>query len=128
MQKWETLIVEEEEKPYNIRHRCYYFSKEIVEFIRNTKYDWVYRSMFDQLLRSATSIGANVVEGKGGSSKREFINFLNIALKSANETKYWLCLIRDTMDADKIAIDRLLKEANAISKIVGTIVVRSKQQ
>jgi four helix bundle protein len=128
MQKWETLIVEEEEKPYNIRHRCYYFSKEIVEFIRNTKYDWVYRSMFDQLLRSATSIGANVVEGKGGSSKREFINFLNIALKSANETKYWLCLIRDTMDADKIAIDRLLKEANAISKIVGAIVVRSKQQ
>ena len=128
MQNWETLIVEEDEKAYNIRHRCFHFSKEVVEFIRNTKYEWVYKSMFDQLLRSATSIGSNVVEGGAGSSKREFINFLNIALKSANETKYWLCLIRDTMDADKIVIDRLLKEANAISKIIGAIVVKSKQQ
>jgi four helix bundle protein len=128
MQKREPLIVEEEEKPYNIKHRCFHFSKEVIKFISNTKYEWVYKSMFDQLLRSATSIGANVVEGGAGSSKREFINFLNIALKSANETKYWLCLIRDTLDVDKIAIDHLLKEANAISKIVGAIVVRAKQQ
>ena len=44
--------------------------------------------MTDQLLRSATSIGANVVEAKSASSKRDFIKFYEIALKSANETKY----------------------------------------
>ncbi|MGV3510007.1 MAG: four helix bundle protein [Sphingobacteriaceae bacterium] len=41
--------------------------------------------------KSATSIGANVVEGKSGSSRKDFRNFYTIALKSANETKYWIC-------------------------------------
>ncbi|PZR27603.1 MAG: hypothetical protein DI535_09900 [Citrobacter freundii] len=50
------------------------------------------------MVRSTTSIGANVIEGRAGSSKRDWKKFQVIALKSANETKYWLCLIRDTMD------------------------------
>jgi len=98
MQNWESLIVEESEKPYNIRHRCFFFSRDVIDFVKRTKYDWIYRSMFDQLIRSATSIGANIVEGRAGSSKNDFINFIVIALKSANETKYWLCLIRDTLE------------------------------
>jgi len=55
----------EDAKPYNIRHRCFYFSKEVILFIKKVKYDRIYLSMFDQLIRSATSIGANVIEGKG---------------------------------------------------------------
>jgi four helix bundle protein len=68
-----------------------------VQFISTAKYDRIYFSIFDQLLRSGTSIGANIVEGKAGSSTKDFRNFYTIALKSANETKYWLCLIRDTI-------------------------------
>ena len=60
-----------------------------MQFINETKYERIHFSIFDQLLRSATSIGANVVEGGSGSTKRDFINFFHIALKSANETKYW---------------------------------------
>ncbi|WP_158534931.1 four helix bundle protein [Mucilaginibacter hurinus] len=74
------------EKPYDIKHRCYQFSKEIVLFVSTAKYERIYFSIFDQLLRSATSIGANIVEGKSGSSLKDFRNFYTIALKSSNET------------------------------------------
>jgi four helix bundle protein len=67
-----------------------------------------------------------VVEGRAGSSKKDWKNFYVIALKSANETKYWLCLIRDTMQTDKNKIDDLLKEADEISKIIATIVVNAE--
>jgi four helix bundle protein len=93
--------------------------------LKECKYDKVYYSLFDQLIRSATSVGANIVEGKAGSSKKDWKNFYVIALKSANETKYWLCLIRDTMETNKAKLDELLQEADEISKIIATIVVNA---
>jgi len=115
----------ETEKPYSIRHRCFYLSKEIIFFVKDCRYEKIYNSLFDQLIRSATSIGANVVEGKAGSSKKDWKNFYVIALKSANETKYWLCLIRDTMDVSKTKIEVLIKETDEISKIIASIIISS---
>jgi len=123
--EFETFELAEGEKPYNIRHRCFYFSKEVVLFVKESRYDKVYNSLFDQLIRSATSIGANVVEGKAGSSKKDWKKFLIIALKSANETKYWLCLIRDTLETDKTKIGELLKEAEEISNIIARIIINA---
>ncbi|MFL9481261.1 four helix bundle protein [Chitinophagaceae bacterium LWZ2-11] len=119
-------LVEESTKPYGIKHRCYFFSKEVIEFIKDIRFDRIYFSLFDQLLRSATSIGANVVESRAGSSVKDWRNFQAIALKSANETKYWLCLIRDTMDVSKYKITELIKEANELSKIIASIIINSK--
>ena len=119
-------MFQEPNKPYNIRHRCFFFSKEVLLFVKDCKYDNIYASAFEQLIRSATSIGANVVEGKAGSSKKDWRKFHVIALKSANETKYWLCLIRDTMEIDKIKIESLLKEADEVSKIIATIVINAE--
>ena len=117
--------VKEDEKPYNIRHRCYYFSKEILLFVKDCAYKKVFSSLFDQLIRSATSIGANIVEAKSGSSRNDWKNFFTLALKSANETKYWLCLIRETMEIDKTIIGELLKEADEISNILAKIIINS---
>ena len=64
----------------------------------------------DQLLRSATSIGANIIEAQAASSKRDFVNFLNHALKSGNETKFWLALARDLDSQLSEEINELLKE------------------
>ena len=122
----EGFIIEEEYKPYNIKHRCFYFSRDIVNFVSICKYEKVFYSMFDQLVRSATSIGANVIEGSSGSSKKDWIKFLIIALKSANETKYWLCLIRDTMEVSKDEINKLINESAEISKIIASIVLKAK--
>ena len=123
----ETFEVKESEKPYNIRHRCYYFSREILFFVKSCRYDKIYSSLFDQLIRSATSIGANLVEGKAGSSKKDWKKYFVIALKSANETKYWLCLIRDTMgEIDLARVESLLNEVEEISNIIARIVINSE--
>jgi len=122
----EFFELKEEDKPYGIKHRCFYFSKEVVKIVGMVKYDRIYHSMFDQLLRSATSIGANLVEGTAGSSKKDWRNYYAIALKSANETKYWLCLIRDTIDVSKEKLNELIIEANELSKIIASIIVKSQ--
>ncbi len=120
------LLLEDGEKPYNIRHRCFHFSKKIIEFVKESKIERIFFSIFDQLVRSATSIGANVIEGSSGSSKKDFMNFFLIALKSANETKYWLCLIRDTIEVDRNKVQTLINEADEISKIIASIVLSAK--
>ena len=121
-------LVEEQEKVYNIRHLCFYFSKSIIAFIRNQKIEKLFYSIFDQLLRSATSIGANVVEGSAGSTDKDFINYHSIALKSANETKYWLCLIRDSVEiaGKQEDLDKFIQEADELSKIIATIILNVK--
>jgi len=119
-------LVEETQKPYNIRHRCFHFAKEMMSFVSECKFQRIHFSIFDQLIRSATSVGANVVEGGSGSTKKDFINFFHIALKSANETKYWLCLVRDTIDVNRSKLDELLKEADEISKIIAAIILSAK--
>lgn len=65
------FALNEQAKPYNIRHRCFFFAKDVILFVGKCNYDRIYSSLFDQLVRSATSIGANVVEGKAGSSKKD---------------------------------------------------------
>ena len=128
MQNEKIDIVEEAEKPYNIRHRCFHFSKELILFIQETKYERIYNSLFDQLLRSATSIGANMVEGGAGSTNKDFINFMHISLKSANETKYWLCLIKETLEVNINKTNELIVEANELSKIIASIIINAKNK
>lgn len=122
------LKVEEKNTPYNIKHRAFYLAKDVLFFVGSAKMERIYFSLFEQLVRSATSIGANLTEGVAGSSKKDFINFNIIALKSANETKYWLCLLRDTMPGINVkVISQLLKETDEIAKIIATIVINAKK-
>jgi|1185.fasta_scaffold100848_1 four helix bundle protein len=122
-------LVEESESPvYNIRHRSFYLAKNVILFVSKQKYDKLYFSLFDQLIRIVSSIGANLVEGFAGSSKNDFVKFYTIALKSANETKYWLCLIKETLDFDEDdKIQKFIKETDEISKIIATIIINTKK-
>ena len=74
------------------------------------------------------SIGTNLVEAKAGASKKDFLNFYVIALKSANETKYWLSLIRDSISSDKNKASALLQEADELSKIIASIIISAKHE
>jgi four helix bundle protein len=114
-------------KTYDIKIRCYEFSKSVVLFINRYEFKRIHYPIIDQLLRSASSIGANVIEGKSGNSKKNLISFFSIALRSANETKYWLCLIRDTFEVDKKETNLLITEADEISKILGRSILTLKQ-
>jgi four helix bundle protein len=106
--------------------RCYRFSIAVIKLTKDLPEKRVYWTVTDQLIRSATSIGANIIEGKSASSKKDFMRFYEIALKSANETKYWLGLLRDALEAEKTGINRLMKEASELSKILAASLITMK--
>lgn len=79
--------------------------------------------MSKQLLRSSTSIGANVQEGINSMSKKEFIYKINLAYKEANESKYWLRLLAES---DIYEVNDLIAECQSIIKILNKIIQTSK--
>lgn len=68
-----------------------------------------------------------MIEGKSGNSRKNLISFFSIALRSANETKYWLCLFRDTLEVDKNEANELIREADEISRILGKSILTLKR-
>ena len=117
-----------EDKPRDIRERTFSFAVQIVHLCqRFEKQSGVYRTLGRQLLRSATSIGANAEEAQVGQSRADFINKYAISLKEARETIYWLRLIQETVLAKDVEIERLIQEAKEISKVIGSIIVNKKK-
>ena len=108
-----------------LKNRVYKFSVSIVKFINTIELKRINISLADQLIRSATSIGANLIEARAAHSKKDFIKFYEISLKSSNETKYWLCLMRDALNI-KNGVKELLNEANEISKIIASSIITMK--
>lgn len=117
-----------EDRPRDIKERTFSFAVEIVQLGRKLEGDYgVWRMLGKQLLRSGTSIGANVEEAQAGQSRADFISKYAIALKEARETIYWLRLIQETVSTKDAEIDRLIQEAEEISKIIGSIIVNTKK-
>lgn len=105
-------------------NRSYKFSLDIMNFIDSfDKKNLSLNIIARQIIRSATSIGANIVEAQSSSSKKDFTNFITHALKSANETRYWLGLLRDSGKAGRFQAEKLLEEAQGLSKILGSSIL-----
>ena len=79
-----------------------------------------------QVLRSGTSIGANVTESRNAQSTADFIHKLNIALKEADETVYWLKLLRKTNYLTEIEFDSMKKDAEELVKLLKSIIKTAK--
>ena len=110
----------------SIEQKSYQFAIRIVEMYKHLSSERKEFVLSKQVLRSGTSIGANVSEAQGGSSKRDFINKLNIAFKEAKETKYWLKLLYDTNYLDKEIYDPVYTDCEEILKILFSIIRTSK--
>jgi four helix bundle protein len=106
--------------------RCYDYSIAVIKLIKGLPEKRVFWTLSDQLVRSATSIGANIIEAKSASSKRDYIKYYEIALKSANETKYWLALLRDALDVEKDEVNKLLKETGELANILAASLLTMK--
>ncbi|KAA0242190.1 MAG: four helix bundle protein [Candidatus Brocadia sp. AMX2] len=104
----------------------YRYTLEAIKFIDELPKEKTSETIGNQLLRSATSIGANMVEANAASSRRDYTNFFNYALKSANETKFWLGLLRDSGKADKNRANKLLKETTEIANILASSILTLK--
>lgn len=89
--------------------KSYQFAVNIVNLVKNSQNDWRIKSLFDQMLRSGTSIAANIHESEFAQSPADFVAKLSISLKEANETIYWLQLLDDTNSIDKEFAQRYKK-------------------
>ncbi len=80
-----------------------------------------------QILRSGTSIGANVTEGNQAQSKADFVHKMSTALKGVSETVYWLCLLRDSEYLTNAQADSLVSDCNELQKILTTSIKTAKK-
>lgn len=111
----------------DLKTRCYIFSLNVIaltDTLPSKRSAWV---IADQLVRSSTSIGANLIEATASSSRLEFKKFNEISLKSANETKYWLCLLRDAKLANESSIAELLNEVIELANMIAAGVIKLKK-
>jgi len=102
------------------------FAKEIIVLVDKfpTKRSaWI---IADQLIRAATSIGANIIEAQAASSRKDFTNFLNHSLKSGNETRYWLILAKDLDVKLSEEINALIKETTELTNMLGSSIIKLK--
>ena len=114
-------------RPNVIREKSYSFAIKIVLFCQKLPSQYNF-TLSNQLLRSGTSIGANIEEAGGAYSKKEFRAKLGIAYKEARETKYWLRLLKDTDISPASEIDPLISDVGEIIKILVSILKSSQEQ
>lgn len=109
-----------------LKDRTYQYSIKMIEFLDNLPKDSSAQIISKQLLRSATSIGANIVEAQASSSKKDFTKFFNYSLKSANESLYWLGLLKDAKKINNNQLDYLLNETKELANILGSSILTLK--
>ena len=111
-----------------ILYKSFQFALRIMKLYAHLKRSKVERDLILQLLRSGTSIGANVEEAIGGSSGKDFIHKLEIAYRETRESKYWLKLFMEgNWSENKIAIS-FIKDCEEIIKILTAILNSSKSK
>lgn len=109
-----------------IQQKSYDFALKIIALYRSLVKGNEY-VLSKQLLRSGTSIGANVEEAQAGQSRADFISKMSIASKEARETNYWLRLLRDSGTIEKQEVDSLLMDSESIMSILTSVVKTSGQ-
>ena len=102
------------------------YSVKAVKYAEKLKQEGLPFCLVNQYIGAGTSMGSNVVEARAAHSKRDYIKFFEIALKSANETKYWLLVIKEIAEENKQEAEELLKETIEIASILGSSVLTLK--
>lgn len=110
-----------------VLEKSYLFAKRIIGLYLFLKEKKEFE-LAKQILRSGTSIGANIEEAVGGLSRKDFAAKLGIAYKEARETKYWLRLIFDTQFIDNRIFQSMAADCEELLKIIGSILNTLKNQ
>jgi four helix bundle protein len=115
-------MIETKENEYNLEKRTSKFGEGVIKFCRKIEQDTITKPLISQLIRSATSVGANYMEANGASSKKDFKNKIHICKKEAQESKHWLHMISiaSPKNADDARI--LWREAQELTLIFGKII------
>jgi len=111
---------------FDLEERTARFSEEIIDFCKKLPRNPITIPLISQLVRAATSIGANYCEADEASSKKDFINKVCIAKKEAKETKYWLRIIAHTITESNLEAKKLWQETSELNLILAAIIRNTK--
>lgn len=123
------MFVFEKEIKYGnpIVEKSFAFAIRIVKFYQVfNKKDYSISPLLKQLLRSGTSIGANISEAQSAFTKKDFINKFGIALKESRETEYWLKLLKESDIISEKEFTSIYKDCEEISRLITSIIKSSK--
>lgn len=115
-------------KPNPLRDKSYAFALRIINVYKHLTAEKKEYVLSKQLLRSGTSIGANIAEANQAQSRPDFISKLSISLKESVETEYWISLLRDSRYLTENESDSLLLDCRELIKILTSAIRTSKKQ
>lgn len=116
------------QRAYDINFRSRKFALEVINLVSRFPKQTSAFVIGKQLIRSATSIGANLAEASAARSKIEFCSTLGISLKEGQETIFWLRLASESGLLESACGTRLIKEVEEISSIIGRIIINTRSK
>jgi four helix bundle protein len=109
-----------------LKNKAYEFALEVIKVYRHLSEKQREFILSKQLLRSGTSIGANIEEADGAQSKRDFLHKISVSYKEAKESNYWLRLLKDSNLLESEHADLLLVQLDELLKIMTAIIKTTK--
>jgi four helix bundle protein len=116
-----------DKKKYDLEERTAQLGEAIIELVRTFSQDSVNSPLISQIVRAATSVGANYMEADGAESKKGFRHKISICKKEAKETKHWVRMIAKANPSRRDECQKLLKEAQELSLIFSSILLSKKE-
>lgn len=113
---------------FDLKERTSNFGKSIISLVSNAVKNEVTRPLISQVVRSATSIGANYMEADGAESKKDFIHKISLCKKESKETMHWLDMFSATNSIDKNELRKLWREAHELTLIFSSIINKTKNK
>ena len=113
--------------PYDIRERTFQSAVRVIQAVRHLPDDAATRVVTYQLVKAATSVGANVEEADGAESKRDFVHKMSIARKETRESRYWIRIVRASIEDDE-EWAALQQESEEIARILSTIINSARKR
>ena len=117
---------QDEEKPFDIQEPTFRLGVRIIKFVDKLPRTLSATELGRQLLKSGTSIAANMEEAKGAESRSDFIHKVNIAYKEARETRLWLGMIKAALLPDSAEVTDLCAECEELIRILYAILKKSR--
>ncbi|MBM4166044.1 MAG: four helix bundle protein [Ignavibacteria bacterium] len=119
-------IQSSKEKKYDLAERTAKFGEDIIEFVLAIPETSVNKPLINQVVRSATSIGANYMEADGAESKKDFYHKIALCKKESKETMHWLRMIAKANPTKKDECRTLWKESHELTLIFSSIILKKK--
>ncbi len=116
------------DKKYDLEERTAKFGEDVIEFVKKLQKNVVNNLLIGQVVRSATSIGANYMEADGAVTKKDFLYKIGLCRKEAKETKHWLRMVAKAEPKYKEACRKLWQETQELTLIFSSIALTSRRR